>query len=204
MKAPAFVLAALASMLVAVPASSQGGSEVRTALTAGPPASAFLPAGAFGPRQTVFFGYVRSLTRSGGRYVARVDPALVLSGITATRAAVEDKVIPPGGFVPNDFYNLNESKRTYAYRVPANAHVTVLDNPGTGPRSVVIPVPGSRRSSEARIPRGVRGSGDPRPASGSGRQGIGRWRSIRPTGRSELVPPLSPEGCPGVAHSMSA
>lgn len=140
MKAPALALAALASMLVAVPASSQGGAEVRASTTTPPPSSEFLPRGAFGPRQTVFFGYVKSLTRSGGRYVARVDPALVLSGITATRAAVEDKVIPPGGFVPNDFYNLNESKRAYAYRVPANAHVTVLDNPGTGPRSVVISV----------------------------------------------------------------
>lgn len=140
MKISGLILVVLASMLVAVPASSQDSSVAATSTMGEPPASAFLPHGAFGPRQLVFFGYVKSLTRSGARYVMRVDPALVLSGITGTRAAVEDKVIRPGDRVPNDYYYLDLGHRLLTYRVPADAHVTVLTNPGTGPGSTAIPV----------------------------------------------------------------
>ena len=88
-------LALLASVLVAVPASSHGNASSARSVT-NPPAAALVPHGMFGPRQNVFFGYVRSVTRSGARYVMRVDPALVLSGLTATRAAVEAGAIAPG------------------------------------------------------------------------------------------------------------
>jgi hypothetical protein len=131
------VLATLAALVVVVPAASE--SSRRSAATADPPASAFLPKGMFAPRQTVFFGYPKSLKRVGNRYVARVDPSLKLTGITASTAAVEDGVLQPGEPVANDYYERNESKRPLTYRVPATAHVTVIVNPG-GLRSVVVPV----------------------------------------------------------------
>jgi len=108
-------------------------------VTATPPASVFLPKGMFGPRQTVFFGYVRSLKGVGSGYVARIDPTLVLTGVTASAAAVEDGVLQPGEPVPNDYHERNESKRPLTYRVPANAHVSVIVNPGNL-RSIVVPV----------------------------------------------------------------
>ena len=60
--------------------------------------------------------------------------------MTAQRAAVEDGVLGPGEPVPNDYYIRNESRRLYAYLVPPTARVTVLTNPGTGPRSTRITV----------------------------------------------------------------
>jgi hypothetical protein len=132
-------LALFGALVVALPAASEPAGRSMT--TPPPPASAFVPHGAFGPRQLVFFGYVRSLTRRGKRYVARIDPSLILTGITASTAAVEDKALKPGEPVPNDYYERNESKRPLTYRVPTNAHVTVLVNPGTGPRSTVVSVP---------------------------------------------------------------
>lgn len=131
------VVASLAALVVVVPAASETGG--RSAVTATPPASAFLPKGMFAPRQTVFFGHPKSLRRVGGRWVARIDPSLMLVGVTASTAAVEDGVLSPGEPVPNDYYERNESKRPLTYRVPANAHVAVIVNPG-GLRSVVVPV----------------------------------------------------------------
>jgi hypothetical protein len=82
------------------------------------------------PGEYVQFGYIKSLTRKGARYELRFDPALFLSGETANRAAIEDKVLEPGDVVPNDNYVRNESKRLLTYLVPPTAHVTVLANPG--------------------------------------------------------------------------
>ena len=138
MKLSVALLAMLASLVMVLPAASEPAERSATATS--PPASAFMPRGAFGPRQLVLFAYVRALAPSGNRYVARIDPTLLLTGITASAAAVEDKVLRPGEPVPNDYYERNESKRLLTYRVPANAHVTVLVNPGTGPRSALVPV----------------------------------------------------------------
>jgi len=88
-----------------------------------PPAA---PAG-----QLVFYGHVKSLTPSGNRYVLRFDPAWLLEGITAQRAAVEDGVIPPGEAVPNDNYTRDESHKLLTFLVPRTARVTVLTNGGT-------------------------------------------------------------------------
>ncbi len=132
------LLAALFALVVVVPAASEPAE--RSSTTAVPPASAFLPTGMFGPRQILFFGYPKSLTRSGGWYSVRVDPTLMLTGITGSTAGVEDGVLRPGEAPPNDYYERNESARLLTYRVPANAHVTVIVNPGEGPRSAVVPV----------------------------------------------------------------
>jgi hypothetical protein len=131
-------VAVLTALVIVVPASSE--RVERPAATATPPVSAFLPSGVFGPRQLVFFGYVKSLTSTNGRYLARIDPSLMLTGITASAAGVEDGKLRPGEGVPNDYYERNETKRLLTYRVPADALVRVIVNPGTGPRPVVVPV----------------------------------------------------------------
>jgi hypothetical protein len=128
------------ALVVVVPAASTVVEQSATKSV--PRASAFLPrkGGMFGPQQTVFFGYVKSLRPSGEGYVARIDPTLILSGVTASTAGVEDGVLRPGEPVANDYYERNESRKLLTYRVPANARVTVITNPGTGPRSQVVPV----------------------------------------------------------------
>jgi hypothetical protein len=130
MKQSVSILAALAVLVTALPAASESAERSTTVVM--PPASAFMPRGMSGPRQLVFFGYVRSLSRSGNDFVARIDPSLILTGVTASTAAVEDKALQPGEPVPNDYYERNESKRPLTYRVPASAHVTVIVNRGTG------------------------------------------------------------------------
>jgi hypothetical protein len=82
------------------------------------------------PRELVFYGHVKSLTRTGSGFELRVDPALWLGGLTAQRAAVEDKAIAPGEPVPNDYYIREEGHRLLTYRVPASARVTVLTYKG--------------------------------------------------------------------------
>ena len=88
-----------------------------------PPAA---PAG-----QLVFYGHVKSLTKSGNRYLLRFDPAWLLEGITAQRAAVADGVLPPGEPVPNDNYTRDESHKLLTFLVPRTARVTILTSGGT-------------------------------------------------------------------------
>jgi hypothetical protein len=72
------------------------------------------------------FGYLKTLEPKGDDYELRFDPAWLLSGSTANRAAEEDGVVAPGEPVPNDYYVVDEGDRTLAYVVPAEAGVTVL------------------------------------------------------------------------------
>jgi hypothetical protein len=74
--------------------------------------------------EQVFYGHIASLTPSGRRYLLRFDPAWLLEGITAQRAAVADGVLPPGEPVPND--------------VPRAAKVTVLTNGPTSAKVTVV------------------------------------------------------------------
>jgi hypothetical protein len=92
------------------------------------------------PREFVFYGHVKSLERKGGGFELRVDPALWLGGLTANRAAVEDKAIAPGNAVPNDYYIVDEGHRLLTYRMPAGARVTVLTYKATV-RGTPITVP---------------------------------------------------------------
>lgn len=78
-------------------------------------------------RAISLFGYIKSLSRTGDHFELRFDPALVLTGVTATRAALEDTGF---GDVPNDSYVVQESDRVYTYLVPATAQVTVLTRSG--------------------------------------------------------------------------
>ena len=94
------------------------------------------------------FGQIRSLVRKGDHYELRFDPAFWLSGETANTAAAEDGAIEPGEPVDNDYYIVDESRRTLKYLVRPGAHVTVLVNNGTtGILSTPITVVRARQRS---------------------------------------------------------
>jgi hypothetical protein len=84
------------------------------------------------------FGHISSLTQKGDRYEMRFDSAWFTSGMTANTAAAEDGVVEPGEPVPNDNYRIEEGHRLLTYLVPADAHVAVLTNNGTGIMSTPI------------------------------------------------------------------
>lgn len=116
MKWSALALIAISTVLVAGPASSSTAGRDEATLGPLPRASA---AGA-----TTLYGHVKTLAAKGGRYELRFDPALWLSGVTASRAALEDT---GSSDVPNDYYIRDESHRLLTYLVPSGAAVTVLD-----------------------------------------------------------------------------
>jgi hypothetical protein len=96
-------------------------------------ASSLAPTVKTPPRVVVQYAHVKSLRRTGSRFVMRVDPALWLAGVTAYHAAVDDKAIAPGDAVANDYYIRDPDHRLLTYRVPSNAGVTILTREGTGP-----------------------------------------------------------------------
>ena len=73
--------------------------------------------------QQSLYGHITSLTRRGSHYVLRFDPAWLLSGVTASRAALADT---GSADVPNDTYTRDETHKLLTFLVPAGAHVTVL------------------------------------------------------------------------------
>ena len=134
---PAFVIIAVAtvvagvsasSRLLAVPASSAGIAKQPSGFLL-PPA---VPAG-----QMVLYGQIKKLTPKGSRFELRFDPAWFTSGITASRAKMEDT---GSSDVPNDNYVVEEGHRLLTYLVPTTAHVTVLTNNGKGIASTAITV----------------------------------------------------------------
>ena len=127
------VLAAGLSITIAVAAIAAGCGGTRTVTTT---VTAAPTEGIGRPDRIAEFGYVKSLTRKGGGFELRFDPAWFLSGRTANVAAAEDQGLAPGEPippVPNDNYVLDEGHRLLTYRVPANARVTVLTRGGPGP-----------------------------------------------------------------------
>lgn len=93
--------------------------------------------------EVVLYGHIRSLARKGRRFEMRFDPAWWLTGVTASRAKLEDT---GSSDVPNDYYIREEGHRQLTYVVPATAHVTVLTS---GVRATAITV-----SELAHIARG--------------------------------------------------
>ena len=73
--------------------------------------------------QTTQWGHIKSLKRKGSHFEMRFDPGLMLHGVTAERASLEDRGTSE---ITNDYYVREESHRLLTYVVPANAHVTVL------------------------------------------------------------------------------
>ena len=64
------------------------------------------------------YGHIKSLTRKGDQFELRFDPAWFLSGVTASRAKLEDT---GSSDVPNDNYVVEEGHRLLTYLVPATA-----------------------------------------------------------------------------------
>ena len=87
--------------------------------------------------EVVLYGHIKSLVRKGKQFELRFDPAWLLTGTAAERAAVEDGVLKPGEPVPNDSYVVEEGHRLLTYVVFPTAHVTVLSK---GLRPTTIPV----------------------------------------------------------------
>ena len=84
------------------------------------------PTGLAPPGTRIEFGHIDSLVRTGVHTVMRFDPALLVSGETASKAAAEDGAVEPGEAVPNDNYVVDESHRLYTYLVAPDAKVTML------------------------------------------------------------------------------
>jgi hypothetical protein len=84
--------------------------------------------------QQSLFGHISSLTRRGNRYVLRFDPAWLLSGVTASRAALEDT---GSSDVPNDTYTRDETHKLLSFLVPAGVNVTVLTHSTCSSRTTV-------------------------------------------------------------------
>lgn len=75
------------------------------------------------PNDFVLFGHVTSLAPRGDAFELQFDPAWFTSGLTASRAKLQDTGY---GDVPNDNYVVEEGHRLLTYILPANAHITVL------------------------------------------------------------------------------
>ena len=84
------------------------------------------------PARQTLFGHIKSLKAKGGGFAMLFDPEWFLSGSTANAAAAEDGVVEPGQPVPNDNYRVDEGHRSFTYKVPADAHVTVITKAPTG------------------------------------------------------------------------
>jgi len=100
--------------------------SILTLLGVGPAAAATRSATGRYCGEQRLYGYVRSLTKSGNRYLLRFDPAFFLSGKTANQAAARDGVVAKGEPVPNDNYVVNESRRTYVYTLTGATRIRVL------------------------------------------------------------------------------
>jgi hypothetical protein len=140
MKPSLVLLTAVAILVAAVSASSRLSAAPSSSPAASPATKsscgfASLPRAA-SVRETLY-GHIKSLRRRGRRFVLRFDPAWLLTGVTATRAALEDT---GSSDVPNDTYTRDETHRLLTYLVPANARVTVLTHATCSTRTTVAKV----------------------------------------------------------------
>jgi hypothetical protein len=115
------VIVALAVLVLGALSASARVSATPTSAPAHAQAPLYSP-----PRELVLYGHIASLKPRGRRLELRFDPAHWLGGVTANRAAVEDKVISPGESVPNDYYIREDGHRLLTYLVPAKARVTIV------------------------------------------------------------------------------
>src|SRR6266508_4878082 len=111
------VAAAIASAILLV---GSGPSSASPAVAASP----------CGPKAVAVYGHIKALTPKGDHFEMRFDPAWFLSGVTATRAKLEDT---GSSEVPNDNYVVEEGHRLLTYLVPPTAGITVLSRTGELP-----------------------------------------------------------------------
>ena len=112
----------------------------RLFFASGPSSAAASSAAAARPcGDLALYGHIKSLTPKGDHFEMRFDPAWFLSGVTASRAKLEDT---GSSDVPNDNYVVDEGHRLLTYLVPATTEITVLSRtgelPGAGFPSTVI------------------------------------------------------------------
>jgi hypothetical protein len=93
-------------------------------------ASSAVAARPCGPPDVALYGHIKSLTPKGDHFEMRFDPAWFLSGVTASRAKLEDT---GSSEVPNDNYVVEEGHRLLTYLVPSTAGITVLSRTGELP-----------------------------------------------------------------------
>ena len=117
----------LTLIVLAVVAIVGAAAFASTRLWAASPAASSTAAPAQPCGEQVLFGHVKSVTPKGGRFELQFDPAWFTSGLTASRASLEDTGY---GDVPNDNYVVEEGHRLLTYILPANAHITVLTREG--------------------------------------------------------------------------
>jgi len=79
------------------------------------------------PNDFVLFGHVKSVAPKGDQFELQFDPAWFTTGLTASRAKLEDT---GSSDVPNDSYVIEEGHRLLTYTLPASAHITVLTRAG--------------------------------------------------------------------------
>jgi hypothetical protein len=119
MKKPSLIVLAVVAILVAAAFAS---SRI---WAASPPESSprvAQPCGELG-----LFGHVKSVAPKGDHFELQFDPAWFTSGLTASRAQLQDTGY---GDVANDNYVVEEGHRLLTYIVPANTHITVLTRDG--------------------------------------------------------------------------
>jgi hypothetical protein len=128
------------------------------ALAAAAPAasarSPFLPSPPYGPpREIVFFGHISSLKPSGERYVMRFDPAILLTGRTASAYALEKT---GSSDVPNDHITYDPEHQLLTFVVPANARATVMTNKrNVGIKATPVSIPLLARVVAGKAPRSL-------------------------------------------------
>jgi hypothetical protein len=149
----------LLAILIAVIAVGCGGTRTvtKTVTAAGATTTAL---GA--PQEMVFYGHIKSLIRKRSRFQLEFDPAWLLLGVTAERAAVQGKVLQPGQAVPNDSYTVEAGHRLLTFVVFPKADVTVLSK---GLRPTTISVSELAQIIKGRNPR-HRSLFDPSNSSG--------------------------------------
>jgi hypothetical protein len=116
---PALVVLAAAASLIA-----SGSGSARPSSPAGVTACPLLRL----PRATpsgeiTYFGHIASLRPKGTRFELRFDPALWLTGVTASRASLADT---GSSDVPNDYFIRDPDHRLLTFLLPRTTPVTVL------------------------------------------------------------------------------
>ena len=134
MKSSLVILATAAAVVIMVSAASATSRPAATPAAKQSCTFATLPRATPAGQQSLY-GHISSLIRKGNHYVLRFDPALLLSGVTASRAALEDT---GSADVPNDTYARDETHKLLTFLVPANAPVTVLTHGTCSTRRTVV------------------------------------------------------------------
>jgi hypothetical protein len=133
MKSALIILVSAAAVVAMVSAASATSRAVAAPAAKQSCTFAKLPRATPAGRQSLY-GHIESLTRKGNRYVLRFDPAWLLSGVTASRAALADT---GSADVPNDTYTRDETHKLLTFLVPINAQVTVLAHATCSTRTTV-------------------------------------------------------------------